>query len=320
MIQVIIPTYNRPKCIELLLKNCIGKYKGDKFKFVVLDSSTNEETKMVLKNVQNLEYRRFDPSILLDDKVIGAILGCQEEYYWLLGDGNLVDFNMMDYWISQFSDFDVLEVDLLSSKRSRIRTQDNYEIHNDLMKFIKERYSHLTYWGATIVRTEKAKFLFINGMMKKYREDNPSWWAGSLIAEMIANDIRNGNKSTVISLFTDAVSYNPGKTDHSWTNGENYFRMTFQVFDKDVYLLPKDYDGIKDEIIRVFRDDAMVTKRKLLHLKRLGVIKPEYVRKYKTYIQDVKGYYGFILMLSFVPDYVIENAYKVVCQIKRLRK
>ena len=93
MIQVLIPTYNRPKCIELLLRDCISAYQGQLFKFVILDSSTNDETERLANNYSKAEYKRFDSTTEVDNKVIESIMNCFEDYYWLLGDGNLVDFN-----------------------------------------------------------------------------------------------------------------------------------------------------------------------------------------------------------------------------------
>ena len=58
MIQVISPTYNRPKCIELLLRDCINIYQGELFKFVLLDSSTNDDTKALAENSEKIRKER----------------------------------------------------------------------------------------------------------------------------------------------------------------------------------------------------------------------------------------------------------------------
>ena len=316
MIQVIIPTYNRPKCIELLLRECIDVYQGKLFNFSILDSSTNDDTKALAENSEKIEYRRFEPSVKVDDKVIGTILKCTDDYYWLLGDGNLVDFNSVEYLIEKLPDFDVLEIDSINSKRNTKLLQEDFETHDDLIEFIRTRYSHLTYWGATIIKTDTAKNMFKSGTMDKYREDALSWWSAALVCEMISVALERGRKPQIYTLFTEHLYSNPGKKDRSWAKGENYFLTTFKVFDKDVYMLPKCFDEIKKEIICIFRDDVLATRKYLVHLKRRDVIKLRYVLKYKDDIQDVKGYFPFILILACIPTFCIEVIYKLYKLLK----
>lgn len=310
MIQVLIPTYNRPKCIELLLQDCINVYQGNLFKFTILDSSTNDETERLAKNSSKAEYKRFDSTTEVDNKVIGSIMNCCEDYYWLLGDGNLVDFNLIEELIGNLPDFDVLEVDSSNSKRNTKSLHEEYEIHDDLIDFIRTRYSHLTYWGATIIKTNLVKEIFKSGVMDKYREDALSWWSATLICEMISLSIEKERKPRIYSIYTEHFYYNPRKKDRSWAKGETYFLTTFRVFDKDVYMLPKCFDTVKNDIIRIFRDDFLVTRKYLIHLKRRDVIKPKYVLKYKDDIQDIKGYFHFVFVLACIPKFCIEIAYK----------
>lgn len=309
MIQVLIPTYNRSKCIELLLRDCINLYQGELFKFVLLDSSTNDDTKALAENSEKIEYRRFEPSVKVDDKVIGAILKCTDDYYWLLGDGNLVDFNSIEHLIKKLPDFDVLEIDSINSKRNKKLLQEDFETHDDLVDFIRTRYSHLTYWGASIIKTDTAKNMFKLGTMDKYREDALSWWSATLVCEMISAALEKGREPHIYTLFTEYFYGNPGKKEQSWAKGENYFLTTFKVFDKDVYMLPKYFDDVKNDIIRIFRDDVLVTRRYLICLKRLGVIKLKYVLKYKNDIQHVRGYYSFIFSIACIPSFFINAAY-----------
>ncbi|MCI6008960.1 MAG: glycosyltransferase [Anaerostipes hadrus] len=316
MIQVIIPTYNRPKCIELLLRNCINVYQGQLFKFVILDSSTNNETAEIAKEYCIAEYKRFDSTVKVDDKVIGSILECCEDYYWLFGDGNLADFNFIEKLIIKLPYFDVLEVDSSKSKRNTKLLQEDFETHDDLVDFIRTRYSHLTYWGSAIVKTEIAKEMFNSGKMDKYRQDVLSWWSAAMVCEMISDVVGKGKKPKIYTLFTEHFYGNPAKKDKSWAKGENYFLTTFKVFDKDVYMLPKYFDEVKNDIICIFRNDVLATRRYLIHLKRQNVIKLRYVLKYKNDIQDVKGYFPFILVLACIPKFCVEIAYNTLKLLK----
>lgn len=311
MIQVLIPTYNRPKCIELLLRECINIYQGELFKFVILDSSPNDDTEILAKNSSRVEYKRFDPDVPVDDKVIGAIIDCCEDYYWLLGDGNLVDFNSFEKSIVNIPEFDILEVVPWNRKRHKNNIQDTIDANNDALVYVRDRYSHLTYWGASIIRTKKAQLLFLSGTMDKYREDALSWWSAALVCEMISNAVENKMNIMIYTIYTTYFAFNPEKKDRSWAKGENYFLTTFRVFDKDVYMLPKYFDEVKKDIIRIFRDDVLVTKRYLIGLKRRGVIKLQYVLKYRDDIKDIEGYFPFIFVLACIPKQCIEIAYTI---------
>ena len=316
MIQVIIPTYNRELCIRYLIEQSIEPYKGILFRFLILDSSTSDDTEMLCKQLNHckqFEYQRVASDVQPDDKVVNAIMHCSDDYYWLLGDGNLVDFNGIEQTLlsANYKEYDVLEIDSLESKRNPIRRSEHFIERSNLVSYIATNFTYLTYWGSSIIHTTRAKECFLNGCMDKYRQDILSWWSACLICEMINTDDANVVRTKAGTLYTKAFKGNPGKKDRSWANGEKYFLTTFEVFNRDIKLLPEMFSSVKKDIIKNFRDDLLVSKRYLLQLKLGGVLSTQYVKKYKREIQIVKGYYLYMLLLSLTPNALLVGLQKV---------
>lgn len=324
MIQVIIPTYNREVCIQNFITQSIVPYVGKLFNFLILDSSTNDITnKICVKcNSKKLKYRRIDSKVQPDDKVIKAIMNCTDEYYWLLGDGNLVNFNEIErlFLLYDFNKFDILEVDSDKSKRRGTNESDNFIIRDDLINYIASNFTYLTYWGSSIIKTKRAKDFFLNGTMNKYRQDSLSWWSSCIICEMISLDFQNNTLTPIVSLYTKYIKGNPGKTDRSWAKGEKYYYTTFEVFNRDVALLPSMFSNVKNEIIKNFRDDELVSKRYLIKLKIRGVLTPKYIIKYKKEINIIKGYYGLMLFIAYVPDFLLISLVNIYKLLKKVIK
>lgn len=325
MIQVIIPTYNRASCIRNLIERSIMPYEGVLFSFLILDSSTNADTeKMCTKAGEkcNFEYHRVEPTVQPDDKVIGAIEKCKAEYYWVFGDGNLADFNRLEckFLEINYSCYDIMEIDFIDSKRNPSFENECFIKPTNLLTYVASHFTYLTYWGSSIIRTNRAHVFFQSGKMNKYRQDVLSWWSPCLVCEIIGADMDIGSSTSICSIYTNCLGLNDEKKERSWANGEQYYITTFRVFNRDVALLPSRFNSIKQDIIKTFRSDLLVSKRYLLHLKYNGVLNLQYVRKYKKDIQAVKGDYLFMLALSVVPCAMLNVINRILKNGKRLIK
>lgn len=100
MINVIIPTYNRPELIEILLKK-VAVYSGKLFKFSIYDSSTNDLTKNIFRLYEKettceVIYKRIDSSIDANRKAISAVGESNEDFFWLCGDKRSADYNALE--------------------------------------------------------------------------------------------------------------------------------------------------------------------------------------------------------------------------------
>lgn len=326
--MVIIPTYNHPEMIYDIVYQTIDVYKGELFEFEIHDGSTNDETKNIIESYcnlgrKNIKYCRYDSKISLDEKCKIAIEKNPYDYFMLLGDGNLYDFNNLDEQLRK-NDYKKCNVVNLEPFCRTEFNKDNGALLNvaieygDPIKYSKY-YSHLTYFGGAIYKTDFIKRAFDREYYKVCREDNISWWIVVCIFNRLI-ELKNENKSTLCSmLYVDGLNGNAKKKDHTWADKEKYFIITFKIFNKDLNLLYDEYDDVKKDIVRTFRDDSLATRGYLL-VKRINKdINLKLVRKYGKDIQYVEGYYGYMIALSLTPAFLLKVLRKLRKIIKNKR-
>ena len=322
-ITVIIPTYNRKKCINLLFELCLLNYKGSLFSFEIHDSSETDETKKIFLKYKkrlstNISYYKYCSDISADDKAINAIKKVKTKYFWLMGDGNLVNFNKLEAILlkNNFINYDVLNIDI-DKRRGYLGQDKNYSIniiyeYYNPIKFAKKYFSRLTYWGAAIIQTNYYKQVFSYRLIDKYIECKNPWWLACSIFELI-NYYKITNRLLKLGvMYTDCLSYNFEKKDHWWTQDEKYYIYVFLEFNKAIKLLPDLYNSEKENIIKNFRQDALVSNSYLLKLKEQGILNSFFVKKYKKEIKNIKGFYYKMILFCYIPK-------NIVCLINKIK-
>ena len=73
-LDVVLPTYNNPKCIEYILEK-IERYSQYDYVLSIFDSSTNDETQAIVEKrlSEKITYTRIDSSIDVDEKTLIAV-------------------------------------------------------------------------------------------------------------------------------------------------------------------------------------------------------------------------------------------------------
>ena len=328
MINVIIPTYNRSKCIEETLTNSLANYNGNLFCFEIHDSSEDDVTEKLVCEFKAkhstfpLLYRKYASTLKVDDKVTEAIKRSQEDYFYLCGDGVFVDYNELERVLkeNQFSDFCLINVE--EASRIGHRGQDKDAVINSIypcsnnIEFIGKYFSHLTYWGASIISRHFFSEILQAGFVEKYTSRKNLWWLAAFLAEGIELRQRQGEACNAATIYLNCIGTNRFKGDHMWTKGEQYYYITFTLFNEAVDLLPDVYDEIKEKIIKFFRKDSLATRPYLLKLKKSGTITLGRTFKYKTEIQRVSGLYWYMIILCITPTFVMEWIYKLYMKVK----
>jgi hypothetical protein len=335
-ITVIIPTYNRPKCIEKILEDCLLPYNGSLFSFEIYDSSDNQLTKIQVDNFlkkkasTKLQYFNYtNNDISGDSKTILAVKNVLTDYFYILGDGNLVNFNALEKLLlgMAFESYSVIGfrnstsigymgIDKDAKKEMIIST------NNPLMYFSKY-FSYLTYWGSSIISTSFFSPSFKLGLIDKYTVDKNSWWLPSCVFECLDLWRRKNQFSNCGMIYTDALKGNPYKKGHSWTVGEAYFQITFDVFNKDIMMLPPFFDSQKNQVTKTFRDDSLANKKTLALLRIKGTIKLSLVIRHRKSIKFIDGYYWFLILLSICPKFlliILRDIYKLLHKSHNISK
>lgn len=310
MITVLIPTYNRPLCIKDIIEKSINPYNGKLFCFQIHDSSESNETKLMVDSLSNkrIDYFKHNKNELFFEKAVKSIKYCRTEYFYLLGDGNIVDFNNVeqDLLLNNYADYDLIGIN--NCHEPSVASIFSF---NNLLRFSKRFFTKLTYWGFSIVKTSGLSAFLSKEDLNKYNRDTGSWWLGSVILRSLLQ-----SKGNSLILNNHYISISQHKNDHSWTNGERYYRLTFQALNKTVMELPSFYDEAKLEMISAFRKDNLATRSYLVHLRRTGTITLKRTIKYKKDIKLVKGFYFFMVVLSLTPTFLI----KFVALLRRKNK
>ncbi len=330
MISVIIPTYNRCECVKEILNNSISVYTGKIFCFEIHDSSTSNITEELVKefcthNEVPLKYKKYNANLKVDEKVLIAINENKNDFFYLCGDGVFIDFNELERVLLSinYTEFDILNIE--ESNRIGYRGQDaNCAINkvyqfNDNVEYISKYFSHLTYWGASIIAKSFYDELKCSKILEKYIKKN-LWWLACVIAEGLELYLNQCKNCIVGTIYVDCVGVNRFKDDHMWTKGDNYYYVTFTMFNEAVEMLPNCYDGVKDDIVTFFRNDSLATRRYIARLRGNGTINLKRTLKYKKDINRVSGLFGYMLFVSLIPECLLNTLYNFYVFIKQYKR
>lgn len=327
-ISVVIPT-NRASCIEKIISDCIIPYKGKLFVFEIHDSSKDNKIENLIKEVTqsykiNLLYKTYQPDISADNKAIKAIESVSTSYFWLMGDGNLVDFNQFESILlkEKYHLYKVINVDI-ASRRGHLNQDSNKKINciyeeEEWIVYCRKYFSRLTYWGSQIIQTSFYHQVFSLNIINKYIEREIPWWIAFSLLELIEKECKKKNKLGYI--YTNFISYNPNKKDHWWTHDERYYVYVFDKINEGFSILPAIFKSIEYQAIDFFRKDALMSKSYLLFLRSIGVINLTWVKKYRNSINVIKGDYLKLRIISLIPIWGAKVLMYFKQYIKFLRK
>lgn len=299
-ISVIIPTFNRIESIIPII-SYINQYKGELFSFEIHDSSSNLDILNLIKekNIENkIKYYHYKPEIDVDIKTVNAILKCNSEYVWLLGDGLIVDFDTIELNLRDifFESFSIIEV-IPRKKKHPIRCS----VVNDCGLFFKDHFSHITFWGATIIRKE----LFVN-FFNKVDDTNiyvtsMRWWIAQIVFTYLNQETLNLENNICCFFKTASIFNNPNKKDHWWTTDEKYYQWAITMLNKCVFSLPEMYNPFKKSAVKNFRKDKLMTIKYFIKMRSINMLNIDLTRKYKNDIKYVSGFYWKMVLISCLP-------------------
>ena len=221
-----------------------------------------------------------------------------------MGDGVLPDFNGLEEQIKEILDQGFDLIDLEAPYRKGYLNQDaDYSINklykiDDYLKYCKKYFSHLTYWGASIVSKDFFEYAFTSEIIQKYRlKDSLTWWLPYCLLECMCEKAKHNQCPSLYVIYSSYLRGNRMKKDLGWKRGENYFIVTFKNLQDELDLLPSEFNPIKEEMIRFFRDDYLVSDNLLITLRIHNTLNTKNVEKYKSYITYLPGYYEKMIAL-----------------------
>ena len=149
---VLVPTYNREDVLKDTLSNCLETYNKFNFDVYVFDSSTNNKSYDIVKNLQikysNLYYIRLCELTHLDCKYLEMIRGLhlKEDYEYIFpcGDAN----SLTDFALTRIMPYLEQGVDLINmSDSAQIIETTEFNSAND---YFNSKNFNIGLWGGAI--------------------------------------------------------------------------------------------------------------------------------------------------------------------------
>lgn len=150
-IEIEIITYNRPQVVEKWLEINFKKIKALNIALALYDSSTNNETEMLVNKYNenhkgDIKYVHLPSTTKIDNKVLAAILESEYSYVWPLGDSRCIDFCAVENKVLPFykKGYDFM---CIWSKTGKNNDEKTY---NSAQDFFDECFWHTTWMGGII--------------------------------------------------------------------------------------------------------------------------------------------------------------------------
>lgn len=240
---IAIPTKDHPRHIMYYLSKVLDKALMFQVDILILDGSEDDVTEQIVKNrikegYKNLFYKKYDKSIVLEERLMDAYVDTGYKYVWLCGDG--VVLNLME-------DIKIIENEI--EKRRQIIVFGQYKIQDkeyveftNSIDFCKDCFAQNTYFGSVILQADLVSKDLFEYCIKKYTEH--------AIPALYYELFKNGEISAVYiyqQLFFDANPYK--KKSIAMKEGRTIYAFA-HLFHDTIQKLPNNYNGIKKEMNR----------------------------------------------------------------------
>lgn len=302
----IIPTYNRPECVEYYLASQMEAFAAREINVVVFDSSENDDTRIVVeaftaknpKAAKYLHYDRYEGNKAdlraLDKKVFTA---CQRymgqyKYLWFSGDGTVFDIALLwgDIQMLMAQDMDYIAVDSTQFNVWKPRA-DGVEYYTDSCTFFKECGWLLTLLGSNILRCEH-----IEETAAKYpvlRPDSFAFWIPMAFLRLFSE---KPIRAAVVQK-RNAYCVNPKRTEAFWMTNRDVLWQWAVTWPEAVDALPGYYNPVKEFVIKEQNRGRLFSLKGFLKLKATGNLPLADVERYRVYFKRVSDVPIWIIWL-----------------------
>lgn len=326
----IIPTYNRPECMEYYLASQMEAFASREINVVVFDSSENDDTRIVVeafaaknpKAAKYLHYDRYEGNKAdlraLDMKVFTA---CQRymnqyKYLWFSGDGTVFDIALLwgDIQMLMAQDTDYIAVDSTQFNTWKKR-KDGTEYYTDSKAFFNECAWLLTLIGANIMRCEHA-----TKAAEKYpvlHPDEFAFWIPMAFLRLFSE-----KPIHAAALRKKGAYYvNPKRTEAFWMTNRDVLWQWAVIWPEAVDALPGYYDSVKEFAIKEQNRGRLFSLKGFLKLKATGNLPLADVKRYGANLKRVSDVpIWAIWLISRFGEKVLPWLYKVYITKKQIKE
>ena len=313
-LAIVIPCYNRPESLQLLLESIFSQYFLDELAIYVSDDSPNDSVFNVIQDftgrTPELFYRKNVPPLGHDLNFYQSILWATThnscEYIWPISDGSSINFKYLELFIkSDTFNHDIFCVNTSSSRVSNIASSS----YSDAEQFLVDIGWHATLTGATIYKSSSILECYENFNLNNFR----NFPQIGLIFTILSK--RNS------SAFWDSRGF-IGKSNRSVQSywHKDIYSVFFIDLPNSVFNLPSFYSlHSKLELLRNHsKFSKMLNLRNSLFLKHEGILSIRIFKEFKIHFKSFSDANLYILLfVAFFPRKIL---FPLVVFLKSLKK
>ena len=295
-LSISIPTYNRSQVVNKTLSSGLEIFKKYGIDVYIYDSSDNNDTYKVVKKFIDkgfdINYKKYDSSIGIDEKTCIALKDPNSEFVWLCGDAVIVKEDGIKLILSEIGvGYDILILD------SKLRNSERKECHNSKL-FFKDYCWIMTLYGASVVRSDILKKFDENVIINKYGPD----------FEYVCGifDYLSSNSARI--LIVPFNYFIPNKLK----KGSGWFGTTFETFGvgwiKAINELPNYYNLYKNEVIKSHGTKAgLFREQSLYKLRSKNVLNPQIYEIHQNIFEKITDVnLSTIKFIAFMPRWIAQ--------------
>lgn len=312
ILEIVVPTYNRPKCIEYFIEKIQLYNKGEyPYSVSIFDSSTNSDTeKIVLGSaVANISYIKMDSSINVDEKTLLCLREAKSDFVLLTGDGFMPNvpniFSSIDFENSEFEIITLYKENQKSFYKKYLKNG-----YKDKEDFFRKDFCKLTMYGGSICRKEIFERMDINEMVSKF------YGTGLIYPCTLANYAKGPFLAKLGNYFT----YVPYKRHSGWIDD----KKGIEIWTKNLYEAVKKLDNVFSEetICYIYKKCGKFTRfltvKGLMGFRSKDNFNCKILKKYKFYFKKCKACSMFsAYLIAITPKFVFVALRKIYKKIKK---
>ena len=258
-----IPTYNRAKSLERLLKKIIFEInKNEKIKerveIVISDNASVDNTEEIVKVIKEeseieIRYYKNKRNFGIDKNIFNVIQKANGKYVWLLGDDETITDNSIKKILEEIYTQENIDIFILNGNEIRRNKQINLNALdiNDNIFLLKDDKSLATFISK--LSSLRFFFCFISSMVIKKE---------TFLSQQIPNNLKNSVYDHLFKILSkikyDKLKvkylsfpfYTMGKEENEWNKvrGRHLYLDTITLYKFISYLSFSDEKQIKTEL------------------------------------------------------------------------
>lgn len=310
-ICIFIPTMNRSECIDFYLNSKLDIAEQYNIDFYIIDTSTDMKTKSIveeyMKKYSNLRYEYIDgyPDKTTDLKVV---IGFQNivndyDYFWLCGDGCLVD---IEKWIPLLENYMNVDLDMFQFTNSG--TESSIKECNNILDFFEKYAWYTTYYCSTIISKSFVNINLLNELLNDFRNSGYLYW------HYIFSNLALKENNNIVICNGAFYENNPFKLSNASYKPGRFFAFWVNNWSNAVEKLPDCYNEKKKTVIKSIGTKLnLYSIRNLIELKITDNLNPPIFKQYKNNFSKVTDQSLWLIQLiAYLPKWSIVILHKII--------